>query len=89
MIIIRYKLTFKNIQISEQLNKEGRFIHTPEPSEIDEVEQDLKSMYHMADWLYWASINNKISNKKYIAMAEYFDTMPLVGEYLRHLVSNF
>jgi hypothetical protein len=86
---MRYKLTLKNIQLSEKLNKEGRFIHTPNPSEIDEVEQDLKSMYHMADWLLWASKNNKISNKKYIATAEYFDTMPLVGEYFRYMVSNF
>ncbi len=67
---MRYKLTFKHIQISEKLNKEGRFIQIPEPSEIDEVEQDLKSMYDMCNWLLWASKNNKISNKKYIAMAE-------------------
>ncbi len=86
---MRYNLRLKNIQISEKLNKDGRFIQTPEPSEVDEVEQDLKSMYHMCHWLYWASINNKVSNKKYIAMAEYFDTMPLVGEYFRYIVSNF
>ncbi len=40
----------------------------------------------MANWLYWASNNNKISNKKYIDMAEYFDTMPLIGEYFRALL---
>ncbi len=85
---MRYKLTLKNIQISEKLNKDGRFIQTPEPSEIYEVEQDLRSMYYMADWLLWASVNNKISNKKYITMAEYFDTMPLVGEYFRYIASN-
>ena len=33
----------------------------------------------MADWLYWASKNNKIINKRYIAMATYFDTTPVIG----------
>ena len=46
---MRYKLTFKHIQIFEKLNKEGRFIQTPEPSEFEEVEAELASLYAMAD----------------------------------------
>ncbi len=82
---MRYNLTLKHIQISEKLNNEGRFIQTPEPSEAD----DSNCMYDMCHWLLWASINNKISNKKYIAMAQYFDTQPLVGEYYRYICKNF
>jgi hypothetical protein len=83
---MRYKLTLKNIQISEKLNKDGRFIHTPEPSEVDEIEHELKSMYLLADWVYWASKYNKITNKRYYAFAIYFDTLPTVGEYFRQLL---
>ena len=85
---MRYKLTFKNIQIFEKLNKEGRFIQTPEPSEFEEVESELKSLYIMDAWLYWASKNNKISKKRYIAMAEYFDTIPVIGIYFRNMCKN-
>ena len=60
---MRYKLTFKNIQIFEKLNEEGRFIQTPEPSEFEEVEAELNSLYVMADWLYWVSKNKKIVRK--------------------------
>jgi hypothetical protein len=81
-----YKLTLKNIQIAEKLNKVGRFIRTPEPSEVEEIEQELKSLYHLADWVYWASKNNKINNKRYYAFANYFDTLPLIGEYFRALL---
>ena len=40
----------------------------------------------MADWLYWVSKNNKISKKRYVAMAEYFDTKPVIGTYFRALL---
>ena len=76
---MRYKLTLRNIQILEKLHSNGQFIRTPEPSEVEEIEKDLTSMYHMCNWLLWASINNKVSNKRYIEMATYFDTLPLVG----------
>ena len=85
---MRYKLTLRNIQILEKLNSNGQFIRTPEPSEVEEIEKDLTSMYHMCNWLLWASINNKVSNKRYIEMATYFDTLPLVGEYFRKIVSK-
>ena len=85
---MRYKLTFENIQIFETLNEEGRFIQTTEPSEFEEVESELNSLYIMADWLYWVSKNTKISKKLYIAMAEYFDTIPVIGTYFRHLCKN-
>ena len=85
---MRYKLTFKNIQIFEKLNKEGRFIQTPEPSEYEEGESEVKSLYIMADWLLWASMNNKINNKRYIAMATYFDTIPVIGLYFRNICKN-
>ena len=60
---MRYNSTFKNIQIFEKLNEEGRFIQTPEPSEFEEVEAELNSLYIMADWLYWFSKNKKIVRK--------------------------
>ena len=85
---MRYKLTFKNIQIFEKLNQEGRFIQTPEPSEFELVESELHSLYAMADWLLWASKNNKINNKRYVAMAEYFDTIPVIGTYFRNMCKN-
>ena len=85
---MRYKVTFKNIQIFENLNEEGRFIQTPEPSGFGEVESELKSLYFMADWLLWASKNNKISKKRYIAMATYFDTIPVIGTYFRNMCKN-
>jgi len=78
---MRYKLTFNNIQIFEKLNEEGRFIQTPEPSEYEEVESELKSLYIMADWLLWASNNNKINNKIHVAMADYLCTIPVIGTY--------
>ncbi len=83
---MRYKLTLRNIQILEKLHSNGQFISTPEPSEVEEIEKDLTLMYHMCNWLLWASINNKISNKCYIEMATYFDTLPLVGGYLERFV---
>ena len=76
---MRQKLTLENVQIFEKLSEEGRFIQTPEQSEFEEVESELKSLYIMADWLLWVSKNNKISSKRYIAMAEYFDTIPVIG----------
>ena len=85
---MRYKLTFKNIQIFEKLNQEGRFIQTPEPSEFELVESELNSLYAMADWLLRASKNNKINKKRYIAMATYFDTIPVIGTYFRNMCKN-
>ncbi len=85
---MKYKLTFKNIKILEKLNKQGSFIQTPEPSEVAMIEDELKYMYYLADWVYWASKNNKINNKRYYAFAQYFDTLPTVGEYFRLLLSK-
>ena len=42
----------------------------------------------MADWLLWASKNNKINNKIYVAMADYFDTIPVIGTYFRNSCRN-
>ncbi len=61
---MRYKLTLNNLQISDTLNKDGRLIQTPEPSEVDQMENDLNSMYDMRNWLLWASKNNKFNNKR-------------------------
>ena len=69
-------------------DEEGRFIQTPEPSEFEEVESELKFMSSMAEWLLWASKNNKINSKRYIAMADYFDTIPVVGTYCRNVCKN-
>ena len=79
------KLTLQNLHIANTINNDGQFIRTPEPSEMCEVEHELKYMYLLADWLLWASKNHKITTKKYIAMAEYFDTLPTVGQYFRKI----
>ena len=72
----------------EQLDEEGRFIQTPEPSEYELVGSELKSLYIMADWLLWASKNNKINNVRYVAMADYFDTIPVIGTYFIDICKN-
>jgi len=42
----------------------------------------------MADWLLWASKNNEINNNICIAMADYFDTIPVIGTYFRNICKN-
>ena len=71
------KLTLKNLKLFDIINKEtNKFIRTPEPSEACELE----SMYLLADWLYWASINNLVSQERYIELSKYLNTIPTVGE---------
>ena len=76
------KLSLKNLKLFDIINKETtNFIRTPEPSEAGELE----SMYLLADWLYWASLNNLVSQERYIELSKYFNTIPSVGEYFRML----
>ena len=75
-------LTFKNLKIFDIINKESNtFIRTPEPSELCE----LDSMYILADWLYYASKNNMVSQERYINLSNYLDTIPIIGKYHRNL----
>ena len=76
------KLSLKNLKLFDNINKEtNSFIRTPEPSEVCE----LDSMYLLADWLYWASQNNLVSQERYKNLSEYLNTIPSVGEYFRAL----
>ena len=71
------KLSLKNLKLFDNINKEtNSFIRTPEPSEVCE----LDSMYLLADWLYWASKNNLVSQERYKNLSEYLNTIPSVGE---------
>jgi hypothetical protein len=76
------KLSLKNLKLFDIINKESNtFIRTPEPSEAGE----LGSMYLLADWLYWASLNNLVSQERYINLSTYLSTIPSVGEYFKML----
>jgi hypothetical protein len=76
------KLSLKNLKLFDIINKESNtFIRTPEPSEAGE----LDSMYLLADWLYWASLNNLVSQERYINLSTYLNTIPSVGEYFKML----
>ena len=78
------KLTLKMFNLFDTINQEtNTFIRTPEPSEVCELE----SMYVLADWLYWASLNNLVSQERYINLSKYLNTIPTVGEYFR-ILSN-
>ena len=58
-----YKLTLKTLKLFQIINKEfNTFIRTPEPIELCELE----SMYILADWLYYASLNSMVSQERYI-----------------------
>jgi hypothetical protein len=85
---MKNKLTLKNLQILEKLNSDGRFISTPEPSEIDEVRYEISCMFYLCDWLVWSFMNNKISTEKAIEMAAYLTTLPTVKDYLKSISNN-
>ena len=52
------KLSLKNLKLFDNRNKEtNTCIRTSEPSEVCEPD----SMCLLADWLYWASQNNLVS----------------------------
>lgn len=75
------KLTFKNVKLFNIIQNDT-FIRTPEASEISELEY----LYDLADSLYFATMNNKVCNKKFIKLATQLDSIPLVGEYFRKLL---
>ena len=76
------KLSLKNLKLFDIMNKEtNTCIRTPEPSAACE----LDSMYLLADWTYWASHNNLVSQERYINLSKYVTTIPAVGEYFRML----
>ena len=54
-----YKLTFKNLRKFHKINTEGKYDRTPTTSETSE----LNDMYHLADRLYLASVNNKLCHR--------------------------
>ena len=75
-------LTFKNLKIFDIINKESNtFIRTPEATELGE----LDSMYILADWLYDASLNNMVSQERYINLSRFLNTIPIIGIYFRNL----
>ncbi len=80
-----YKLTFKNLRKFHKINTEGKYDRTPTTSETSE----LNDMYHLADRLYLASLNNKICDRKYIQIATQIDTLPLVSIYFRDLLIKY
>ena len=45
-------------------------------------------MYVLADWLYWASLNNLVSQERYNKLSIYLNTHPSVGEYFRMLANQ-
>jgi hypothetical protein len=56
------KLTPDNNDLFYILNTQSNtFIGTPEPTDLGE----LDSMYVLADWLYWASLNTMVSQEIY------------------------
>ena len=59
--------------------------HTPTPSETDELE----ALYDLADWLIEACKRRAISNKRYIELATYLDTIPVIGCYYRRKCFSF
>ena len=57
------ELSLNNVNLLDSINKANNaFIRTPEPSEVCEFD----SMHVLADWLYWASQNNLVSQERYI-----------------------
>ena len=57
------ELSFKNLKIFDMINKQSNmFIRTPEPTELGE----LDSMYRLADLLYYAYLNDMVSQEIYI-----------------------
>jgi hypothetical protein len=80
--ILMYKLTIQKLKLFDILNNPSNtFIRTPEPTEIGELE----SMYRLADWLCYASLNSLVSQEGCINLSNYFDTIPVIGKYHRHL----
>lgn len=79
-----YKLTYNNLRIFHTINLNGDYIRTPSTSEIDE----LNDMYHLSNQLYKATKYNKISNNKYIKIAEQIDLIPLCSIYFRDLLKE-
>ena len=77
-----YKLTFKNLRKFHQINLDGQYERTPTPSEVSEI----NDMFHLSNRLYLASLNNKISNSKYVKIAGQIDSLPLVSIYFRELL---
>jgi hypothetical protein len=74
--------TFQSLRIFNLVDsRSGNFTRTPEGSEVDELE----SMYLLAEWLAWAQTNHLLTNKRYVELSCYLDTIPTVGEYFRIL----
>ena len=73
-------LTFRSLSIFNLVDsRSGKFTRAPEGSESDELE----SMYLLAEWLAWAQKKQLLSNKRYVELSCYLDTIPSVGEYVR------
>ena len=77
------KLTCENLKLFDIINKQSNTcIRTPEPTELCE----LDSMYILADWLYSASLDNMVSQERYITLSKYLDTIPVIGEYHLNII---
>ena len=71
------KLTLKHLKLCGVIQKETETcIRTPEPSEACE----LASMYILADWFCWASLNHLVSQERCVNLSTYLSTIPSVGE---------
>jgi hypothetical protein len=74
--------TFNMLKLFYILDQQSiTFTRTPEPTYICE----LCSMYIISDRLYWASLDNLVSNEGYINLSTYLDTIPAIGKYHRNL----
>ena len=80
--IYTINLTCKNLKLFDIIDKQcNTFIRTPEPTELCE----LDSMMLLADWLYCASLDNMVSQERYINLDKYLDTIPSIGKCHRNL----
>ena len=71
------KVTFNNLKMFDKLNTQSiMFIRTPEATELCE----LDSMYRLADWFYYASLDNMVSQEIYIHLSTDLDTIPSIGK---------
>ena len=79
------KLTLKHLKLCGVIQKETETcIRTPEPSEACE----LASMYILADWFCWASLNHLVSQERCVSVSTYLNTIPSFGENFRILYTQ-
>lgn len=79
------KIRYKN-RIFKKYNYTDNYDRTPTESETEEI----KDMNKVADNLYKAGvIDNSISDKNFILIANQLDQIPIVSKYFRYLMYEF